>query len=387
MESTGVYWIPVYEILASRGFEVFLVNARHVKNVPGRNKTDVVDCQWIQQLHTYGFLSASFHPEEDFRVLRSYMRQRENLINYSSQHIQHMQKALFEMNLQLPNVVSDITGVTGLKIIRDIVSGIQSPEMLAKHRDRRCKKSEEVIAKSLHGHYRDEHVFALKQALELYDTFREKIAACDKEVEKIITDIALKTESSYTEEKKRKKPRKYKNSMSFSVESFLKQITGIDLTKINGLDGHSTLKLISEIGLDMTKWPTAKHFGSWLGLAPGSKISGGKVLSSKTKKSNNRAANILRIAASTLHSSKSALGAYLRRQKSRLGSPKAITATAYKIARLVYTMLKNRCEFTDTGQDYYEKQYKDRVLKNFKRKAKDLGFNIIPINNELGEVP
>jgi len=388
MESTGVYWIPIYEILESRGFEVFLVNACHVKNVPGR-KSDVLDCQWIQQLHTYGLLRASFRPDQSICQLRAYMRQRESLIQYAANHVQHMQKALAQMNVQLANVVEDITGVTGMKIIRAIIAGERSPEKLASYRDGRCKQSEEVIAKSLHGNYRDEHMFALQQAVELFDTYRAKIAECDNEVEKVLNQLAPNNpekNNSNSEQKKKKKKRR-NNELHFDAQNRLQQMTGVDLTKIDGIKTHSALRIISEIGVDMSKWPSAKHFGSWLGLAPGTKISGGKKLSSKTKPSANRAANMLRIAASTLHRSHSALGAFLRRQKARLGAPKAITATAYKIARLIYSMLRHGEDYVDAGQDYYNQQYQDRIIKNMQKKAKMLGFQLMPIQSLATEVP
>lgn len=379
MESTGVYWIPVYELLERHGFEVFLVNARHVKHVPGR-KSDVLDCQWIQQLHSYGLLHASFRPGEKDCQLRAYMRQRAMLIQYVSQHIQHMQKALAQMNIQLSNVVNDITGVTGMKIIRSILAGERSPQQLAKYRDGRCKQSEEVIAKSLQGNYRDEHIFTLQQSIELFDVYREKIKACDEAIEKLLISFGLNPEGSALTTRIHKKPKKRRNNeLHFNAQHYLKQMTGVDLLKIDGLEAASVLCILSETGTDMTKWPTAKHFGSWLGLAPGTKISGGKRLSSKTKPSSNRAATMLRMAASTLHRSHSALGGFFRRQKSKLGSPKAITATAYKIARLLYAMLRYGQEYVDVGMDYYETQYQGRVLNNLTKKAKILGFQLVPL--------
>lgn len=386
MESTGVYWIPIYEILESRGFEVFLVNARHVKNVPGR-KSDVLDCQWIQQLHSYGLLRASFRPNQDICQLRSYMRQRESLIQYAANHVQHMQKALAQMNVQLANVVEDITGVTGMKIIREIIAGERSPEKLASYRDGRCKQSEAVIAKSLQGNYRDEHMFALQQAVELFDVYRAKIAACDHAVEKVLNQLTPNQQKNDETHSKQKKKKRRNNELHFDAHNHLQQMTGVDLTKIDGIETHSALRIISEVGIDMSKWPSAKHFGSWLGLAPGTKISGGKKLSSKTKPSANRAANMLRIAASTLHRSQSALGAFLRRQKARLGAPKAITATAYKIARLIYSMLRHGEDYVDAGQDYYNQQYQDRIIKNMQKKAKMLGFQLTPIQSLAMEVP
>jgi transposase len=387
MESTGVYWIPAYEILESRGFEVLLVNAQHVKNVPGR-KSDVMDSQWIQQLHSYGLLRGSFRPDQEIRVLRAYLRQRESLIQQNAREIQHMQKALAQMNIQLANVVDDITGVTGMTIIRSILAGERSPEKLAGCRDYRCKQSQEVIAESLRGNYRAEHLFALKQGVELFDIYKKKIEECDEEIEKVLEQLTPEgPENGVRKSVSVRTVKKNRNRLNFDAQGYLQKMTGVDLTRIDGLDSHSVLRIISEIGTDMDAWPTAKHFGSWLGLAPGTKISGGKRLGGKTKPTANRAAYLLRMAASTLHRSQSALGAFLRRQKSRLGAPKAITATAYKIARLVYNMMKSKKEYTDLGQDYYEQRYRDRLIKNMGRKARAMGFQLIPIDQSVEAVP
>jgi transposase len=376
MESTGVYWIPLYELLESRGFEVKLVDARHVKNVSGR-KTDVIDCQWLQQLHTYGLLNGAFRPTEEVCALRAYLRQRSMLIQQASGHIQHMQKALSLMNLQLHNVLSDITGETGMKIIRAIVGGERDPKLLTTHRNRGCKNTVEVIEKSLTGHYRDEHIFSLTQALELYDTYQSKIVACDNAIEKQLITF----DDSINEKKetvvKRKSKAHCKNALSFNATSHLIRITGVDLTAIPGIEASSALKIVSEIGLDLSRWKSSKQFASWLGLCPGNKVSGGKRLSGKSKRTANYASSILRIAASTLHRSDSALGAFLRRLKSRLGAPKAITATAHKLATIIFNMLKNGVEYIETGQDYYETQYRDRLVKNLNKRAKMLGYELV----------
>jgi transposase len=380
MESTGVYWIPLYELLESQGFEVKLVDARHVKNVSGR-KTDVLDCQWLQQLHTYGLLNSAFRPNEQVCTLRSYLRQRSMLIQESSNQIQHMQKALSQMNLQLHNVISDITGDTGMRIIRAIVAGERSSKTLAAYRDRRCKNSLEVIEKSLTGNYRDEHVFALTQAIELYDIYREKIVVCDRKIEQqlsIFKDSSVVGESELSKRKESAtKKKKNKNILSFDVHSHLIRITGVDLTEIPGIEASSALKIISEIGLDLGRWKSSKQFASWLGLCPGNKVSGGKRLSGKSKRTANYAASTLRVVASALHKSNSALGAFLRRLKARLGAPKAITATAHKLAVIIFMMLKNGIAYKDVGQDYYEKQYKDRMIKNLSFRAKTLGFELV----------
>jgi transposase len=380
MESTGVYWIPLYELLESRGFEVKLVDARHVKNVSGR-KTDVLDCQWLQQLHTYGLLNGAFRPSEQICALRTYLRQRSMLIQQGASHIQHMQKALSQMNVQLHNVISDITGETGMKIIRAIVKGERDPQLLAKHRDRRCKNSLDIIEKSLTGHYRDEHVFTLKQAIELYDAYQSQVEACDEAIEKQLSQFENRKEITKEdiEQRRTKRRAKDKNAPLFNLKAYLISISGVDLTAIPGIEAYSGLKIISEIGLDMNRWKTGKQFASWLGLCPGNKVSGGKRLGGRSKRTENYAASTLRMAASTLHRSDSALGAFLRRLKSRLGAPKAITATAHKIAIIIFNMLKKGVEYVETGQNYYEIQYRERLVKGLATRAKVLGFDLVAV--------
>ncbi|WP_145026387.1 IS110 family RNA-guided transposase, partial [Geobacter argillaceus] len=372
MESTGIYWIPVFEILESRGLEVKLVNARHVKNVPGR-KTDVLDCQWLQQLHTYGLLRGAFRPAEQVCALRAYVRQRATLVRISASHTQHMQKALAQMNLQLHNVVSDITGVTGMRIIKAILAGERNPNALATFRDKRCKNDEQTIARSLHGNYRPEHLFSLQQAVELHEFYQTKIADCDRQILEQLKhfDAAESDQNSPS------------GKPPASLEEALLRISGVDLACIDGIDTTTALKIIAEIGTDMSRWKSDKHFASWLGLCPGAKISGGKVLSSATKRIANRAAIAFRMAAFSLIRSKSALGGYIRRQRARLGASKAITATAHKLARLVYSMLKNRTSYADLGQDHYEERYRSRVVQNLKRKAQQLGFELVPVQGQM----
>lgn len=378
MESTGVYWIPIYEILEERGFEVYLVNARHLKNVPSK-KTDVLDCQWIQQLHTYGLLKASFRPEDEMVALQAYIRHRDNLIRYRAAHVQHMQKALHLMNIQLTNVISDITGQTGMHIIRAIVAGEHDPVTLAQYRDPRCRSSEAEIAKALSGHYRDEHLFALKQALELYDFYHQQIQTCDTEIEQKYATIKPVFDDEPPSSSPTKKKRRSKNEPDFDLHRHLFQITGVDLTRIDGLDVLTVQQIITETGTDMSSWPTVKHFASWLTLAPHNAITGGKLLHSHTQKSTNRAAQAFRMAAQSAGRSQSALGAFYRRIRAKHGGPKAITATAHKIARIFYHMLKNKQEYNDPGQDYYEQKYRERVIKNLERRAKDLGLELVPI--------
>jgi transposase len=375
MESTGVYWIPVFEILEERGFEVLLVNARDTKNVPGR-KTDVNDAQWLQQLHQFGLLRGSFRPRQGVVALRAYLRQRERLIEYTASHIQHMQKALTQMNVQLHHVVSDITGVTGMKIVRGIVSGIRDPRELARHRDVRCRSSLETIEEALVGNYRAEHVFALKQAVELYDRYQSLVADCDVEIEQALDRLRQGVEPPQNALPAPRHKTRQPNALKFDVRAALHALLGVDLTQIHGLGPYVALKLVGECGTDMSRWPTAKNFTSWLSLTPGNKISGGKVLSSKTGRSSSRAASLLRLAAVTVGRTNTALGAFYRRLGARIGKSKAVTATARKIAILFYNTLRYGMEYADPGASYYEERYRQRVLTNLRRRAKSLGFTL-----------
>jgi transposase len=374
MESTGVYWIPIFQVLEERGFSVKLVDARKLKRVPGR-KTDVLDCQWLQQLHSFGLLEGVFRPDDQVVVLRSYMRQRAMLVSYTGQHVQHLQKALVQMNVQLQQVVSDVTGATGMRIIRAILAGERDPQRLAALRDARTKQPEAVIAKALQGNWRAEHLFELQQAVELVDAYQAKIAACDERIGAQVRTFEDKSDGAPPPHGR--PPRQDRHDLGFDATAELFRMTGVDLTAVNGLEAHTVLKVLSETGVDLTKWPSAKHFGSWLGLAPNNRVSGGKVLSRRTLPSVNRAAAALRVAAQALHHSKSALGAFLRRLAARLGMPKAITATAYKLARTIYGMLTGGTAFVDQGQDYYERRYHERVLKNLTRRAAELGYSLV----------
>lgn len=373
MESTGVYWIPVYEILERRGLTVLLVNARHVKNVAGR-KSDVLDCQWLQQLHSYGLLRGAFRPDDQICVLRSLNRQRAMLLRMQARHIQHMQKALVQMNIQLANVISDVVGETGQKILRAIVAGERNPYVLAGMRNVRIKASEEDIVQSLRGNWRDEHVFALKQALELFDVYAAKLADCDELLEQQM--ISLHQHDGMLG-KARNQARR--NKPKFDLRTRLYQMCGVDLTRIDGIDVGTAMTVLAEVGVDMSKFPSVKHFAAWLGLCPGTKISGGKVLGSKTQKCANKTAQALRQAASCLKNSQSALGAYYRRMCAKMDKPKAITAAAHKLARLIYTMITKGEEYVDQGQTYYEERYRQRVEINLRRKAEMLGLRLVPM--------
>ncbi len=375
MESTGVYWIPIMEVLEERGFTVLLVDPHKLKNVSGR-KTDVLDCQWIQQLHTYGLLTGAFRPSDGICGLRSYVRQREMLIRRAAEHVQHMQKALTQMNVKLSQVLRRVTGKTGMRIIRAIMDGEHDPKKLAEFRDGRCHNDEATIAKALEGNWRPEHLFSLRQAVELYDFYQDKIVACDRELEAKLGTLSEAREGLATLGKKPKGQPSH--PLVFGGHAELYRVTGVDLTEVPGLATPTILTIISEIGLDMTKWRHVKAFVSWLGLCPGSKISGGKVLSSRSKASANRAAAAFRMAAYGLQHSNSYLGAFCRRMKAKMGPAKAITATAHKLARIVYSMLLNQVPYSEKGLDYYEEEYRQRRVANLKRNARELGFQLLP---------
>ena len=385
MEATGVYWIPIYEMLESRGLEVLLVNARHLKNVPGR-KSDVSDCEWIRELHSVGLLRGSFRPTDAIVALRAYLRHRQTLIDSAGTYVQRMQKALVQMNLQLPLVVSDITGLTGLRILRDIIAGQRDPHHLAEHRDPHCRASKAEIIAALTGNYRPEHLFVLQQNLELFDTCQVQLAACDRAIDVHLHTLTASVATPPTPlpaPRVTKKPRD--NEPRFDIRTLLHHLTGgVDLTQIDGIQPYTALKLISEIGTDMNRWATEKHFTSWLTLAPNNKISGGRLLSSRTQPSANRAAAILRLSAMSLGRTDTALGAFYRRLAARTGKPQAITATARKLAILVYRALKGEFRYHDPGAAAYDAQQRTRALRRLRQRAAILGFELV--NRQTGEV-
>jgi transposase len=381
MESTGVYWVPVFEILEDRGLEVVLVNAREARNVPGR-KTDVNDAQWLQRLHACGLLRASFRPGRDIAALRTYLRLRERHLDYAAAHIQHMQKALTLMNMQLQHVVSDITGVTGMRIIRAIVAGERDPAKLAELRDVRCRASLETIEASLRGNDQPEHIFALTQALALYDVYQARVRECDIEIERSLATLNQDQPEPTVPLPKARGQTRQPNAIHFDVRASLYQLVGTDLTQIHGIGPYLALRLISECGVDLSRWPTAKHFTSWLRLSPGSKISGGKVLSAYTGKTTNRVTAHLRLAAVTIGRTNTALGAFYRRLAARIGKAKAVTATARKIAVLFYNAVRYGMAYVDPGAVQYEQQYRQRIVKNLQRRAAEFGFKLQSLSSE-----
>jgi transposase len=380
MESTGVYWIPLFELLEARGFTVLLVNARHISHVPGR-KSDVLDCQWLQHLLTCGLLSGAFRPKEQICALRAYTRQRAMLLTCQATHIQHMQKALTQMNIQLTAVISDVVGMTGQRIVRAIVAGERDGAKLAAFRDHRVKASEAQIASALRGTWRPEHLFALRQALELFDVYGTQLAACDDEIEAHLQQFAVRADTPHASApppSKRAKKRS-KNAPRFDARTLLYRMSGVDLTQINGIEVTTALTIMSEIGPDLSRFRSAKAFTSWLGLCPGTKISGGKRLSGRPRHGGNRAAQALRLAASALRESKSALGAWFRRISARMDAPKAITAGAHKLARLVYALLTKGQQYVDAGTAIEEARHRDRQLRYLNKKATSLGFALTPM--------
>ena len=384
MEATGVYWIPLFEILEARGLTVLLVNARHVKQVAGR-KSDVTDCEWLRDLLMVGLLRGSFRPAAAIVPLRAYLRHRATLLESASAYVQRMQKALIQMNVQLTLVVSDITGLTGLRIIRDIVAGQRDPHRLAAHRDRRCHASTVDIVAALTGNYRAEHVFMLAQNLALFDAVHDHLRACDIAIATELTQLTTlhpAPAAPLPADRRRRAPRP--NEPQFDVRTPLYQMTGVDLSQIEGIGPYTAVRLVAEIGTDMRRWPTAQHFTSWLTLAPQNRISGGRRLSSRTQPSANRAAMILRLAAMSLGRSQTALGAFYRRLALRVGKAKAITATARKLAILIYRSLADGLVYQDPGAVAYEAQHRAHVLRRLRHHAAHLGLGLV--NLTTGEV-
>jgi transposase len=375
MESTGVYWIPLYQLLDARGIAVCLIRPQD-KNLPGR-KDDEHDAIWLQKLHTFGLLSASFRPSFDICVIRSYWRLRADLVARGADELRHMQKALDQMNIHLHKAISDISGETGMAILRAIVSGEYDPAALAAYRNPRIKCKAEELIEALTGDYRPEHLFALKQALERYDSFTKQVADCDLEVEKHLQSMIDERPQQVEEAPKpTKRFQAIKHPPAFDLYGDLYRLTGKDMTRIDGMGPLTVMTIVTEVGLDMNKWRTEDHFCSWLGLVPNHKVSGGKILSRRTRHVINRATTAFRMAALALSRGPSALGAYYRRIKGKIGAPKAITATAHKLAKLFYRLLRYGDDYVDLGQQQYEEQFRDKQVKALKRRAVALGFQI-----------
>jgi transposase len=379
MESTGVYWVPLFELLERRGFEVFLVDPRQTRQIAGRPKTDVKDCQWIQRLHSYGLLTPSFRPSDEVCELRGYLRQRQLVIAETGRDIQHMQKALEQMNIKLTEAVSDITGVTGMLILKAILRGERDPIALAKYRHPQCKRSKEEIARALQGNWRDEHLFALRQAVKAYEFGRRQLKDCDEAIEKCLQAMQDQSGGEVLEPKPKKKLVSKQTEPAFDARSLLFRASGQDLTLIEGIDQSTALNVLAEIGWDMSKWATEKHFTSWLGLCPQHQGSAGKIMSRRLRGGANRAARALRMAAQGCHHAKNAMGAFYRRIQARAGGAKAVIATARKIACRVYRLLKYGETYVRIEMHNYEARYQIKVKEGLERKAKQLGYKLVPV--------
>jgi len=381
MQATGVYWVALYEVLDGYGFQVQVVNARYTKTLPGR-KSDVQECQWLQKLHSFGLLNNSFRPPEEIRVLRCYLRQRENLVQQAGICIQQMQKVLTEMNLQLANVISDLSGATGMSILQAILEGERDPYKLARLAAPGIRASRKELAQSLEGHWREELLFVLRQTHDLYLTFLQNIRQCDGCIEAHLQTMEAKVDEvarPLPAARPKNRLPKRKHIPQFDLRAELYRVAGADLTQIDGINVQTAQVVISEVGVDMTRWPNEHHFSSWLGLAPNNEITGGKVIRRRTKKVLNRAARALRLAAQSLHHSRTALGAQYRRLRGKLGAPKAITAMAHHLARLLYRMLRFGTEYHDKGMEHYERRYRETQIKWLQNKAATLNMQLTPV--------
>ncbi len=377
MASTGVDWIPLFELLEARGRQVLLIDPRQAKRAPGRPKTDRLDCQWLQRLHAYGLLAGAFRPDDQVCVLRGYLRHRQMLLTYAAHPMQPMHKALEQMHLKLTQVVSEITGVTGMAILKAIIAGERDPQHLAQRRNPHCHHPEDDIAKALQGTWRAEHLFALRQAVELYAFSHQQITQCDQQINAHLETFGDTSAGQPLPPKARR--HKKTNDPRFDARTPLSRMAGVDLTTIEGIAEGTALVILSEIGTDMTRWPSVKHVWSWLGLCPQHNISGGKVLSRRVRPGAHRVTVALRLAARSLHHSQSALGAFFRRMQARLGTPKAITAAAHKLARLVSHLLKHGSASVQQGLENYEAQYHERKVTTMAKQAKALGYTLVPL--------
>ena len=380
MESTGVYWIPLFEELERQGFECLLISSRSLRRVSGR-KSDISDAQWIQTLHSYGLLEGSFRPQGDLVALRTLLRHRSQLVEHRSPHVQHMQKALLQMNVQLSQAVSDITGMTGQTIMRAILAGERNPQTLAAMREPGCKKSEEEIGKALTGTWREEHLFILKQSVAMYDFYTQQIHACDEEIERVYGLTRPAWEAGEVQPLSQRKRNSHSKNMPHHPEEIrkhLKRISGVDLSVVDGFGVSLAQTVIMEAGTDMGKFPDEKHFCSWLGLAPKHEISGGKVLKNSTLKTKNRAGQAFRMAAQAVKQADCVFGVMYRRLRARLGPAQATVATAHALARVVYRMLKYKVEYEPLNVNEYQKQYEEQQIKYMRKKAAKFGFQLVP---------
>jgi transposase len=378
MEATGVYWIALFELLERRGFQVILVDPRQTRQVSGRPQSDVLSCQWIQRLHSYGLLSASFRPDDETCVLRGYLRQRQLLIADAGRSTQHMQKALEQMNVKLAETINDITGVTGMLILKAILRGTRDPQELAKYRNEHCQCTPAEMARALQGNWREEHLFALRQALKTYEHLRKQLAECDDCIKKYLKTLADKSGGAVLPQKTPRRPSKA-TEPTFDARRLLFRWSGQDLTVIEGIDQSTALNVLAEIGIDMSKWPTERHFASWLGLCPQHRGSAGRIKNRRLRGGANRAARAFRLAGQGCHHAKNALGAFYRRVQARAGGGKAVIATARKIACRVYRLLKYGAKYVRQEMAAYEAQFRIKTTKGLAKKAASLGYQLVPV--------
>jgi transposase len=378
VESTGIYHLAMVDVVQRRGIEVIVVDARQTASAPGRPKTDVEDCQWIQRLHSCGLLRPSFVPPPEIRALRAYERQRDMLVRYAAAHVQHMQKALELMNCKLTEVISDIVGHTGLLIVRAIVRGVRDPVRLSAYRHFSCKASREDIARALEGTWQKEYVFELKQALHLYDEYRARLSDCEEQIARCLASFADRSEGREPAPRPRRRS-KAKNAVRFDARGLLMKMAGVDVTALEGIDESTALTLLSELGFDLSAFPTERNFTSWLGLSPNHRGSGGKVKRRQVKPSATRANRAFRLAASGCHHAKNALGSFYRRIASRSGGAKAIVATARKIAERFWRLLTGRGDYVRQAMNHYEEAYRLKLTRGLAKRAQELGYQLTPI--------
>lgn len=374
LEATGVYWVAAYEIYEEHGLRPILINSQAIRSFNGLKKSDFIDCQWIQLLHTFGILQPAARAESNMIELRGYMRQRKTLTEQCSEQIQRMQKALTLMNVRLDQAVSDITGVTGMRILRAILEGERDPSRLASLRDPGCARTEEQIAEALTGHWRDEQLFVLEQTIALWDFCQTLMRKCDDRIEALVRTLPVRACAE-----SQPRPSRRKNQVWFDGRTLLHERLGVDLTRIKGLDVLTILTVISECGMDLSRFPTDNHYVSWLGLCPGTRKSGHRVLSSRSRRTTNRAATALRVAAQSLLKSNSELGAFGRALRARIGAEKAITAIAAKLARRIYLSLQTGRVYEDRGASYHDQQHHDRTLASLHKRARRLGLQLVPL--------
>lgn len=375
MEATGIYWIPVWQLLSDYGFKLVLADPRKVKGIGGR-KSDVLDCQWLQALHSHGLIQSAFVPDNDTLALRDYWRLRSEHVRNAAQQLMLMQKALDSMNLKLHKVLSDIAGQSGMRIIRAIVEGERNPLILAPLVDSRVKASQQEFVDALTGEYREQHVFALKQALEMFETFHEKIMQCDEQMQKHMSKLLEDFDIQEVNQPKAVKGSRRKNQLHGNLDNILAALARVDLTRIDGIGSLTAMTAVAECGLDLSAFPSEKHFASWLGLCPNNRITGGAVKSRRTRKVSHPLATALRLGAQTLERSQTALGSFFRRIKARAGRPKAITATANKLAKLIYRAMRFGMQYVDEGIEKYEARFKQRKLAYLVKQAREFGFQL-----------